>query len=80
MDPCEARTSVVRAPHGNLYSFRILWDLYVGRAGAKRELTQPEFAKIPHGRRVRTELIQAPYGPHWGYLRGFTISKHVRGQ
>ena len=83
-NPCVARTGVVRAPHGNLKcssypkgSVRCPCGTPKGAVrhpySHVRELTQPEFAKIPHGRRmwpygVRMGPVQAPHGLFTGYL------------
>ena len=83
--PCRARTGIVRAPHGNLQYFPYLPGSIRGPYGTRkgapcgqvRELTQPELAKIPHGRRIW------PYGARTGPARAvhglITISKPVRG-
>ena len=87
MDPCDSRASVVWAPHGSLQYFAYPTGAVRGpcdtRKGAVRhpyghvkDMTQPEFAKIPHGRRMW------PYGTCTDHLRSphglFTISKPVR--
>ena len=85
MDPCDARASVVRAPHGNLQCFSYPTGPVRGPCGTRkgairhsyghvRELTQPEFAKIPHGRRkwpygARTRRLWSPHGLCTGCLR-----------
>ena len=72
--PCEARVGIVRAPQGNLQYFSYptgpVRDPCGIRKGAVRqpyghvrELTQPELAKLPHGRRIW------PYGARAGPLR-----------
>ena len=71
--PCGARAGV-RAPHGNLRCSSYPTGSVRGPCGTHkaavrrpyghvRELTQPEFAKIPHGRRMW------PYGPRTGPVR-----------
>ena len=61
--PCDARAGVVRALHGNLQFFSYPTAPVRGPCGTRkgvvrytyahvRELTQPEFAKIPHGCRM----------------------------
>ena len=82
-----ARTGVVRAPLGNLQYFSYHTGPVRGPCGTRngavrhtygqvRELTQPEFAKLPHGRRMwpygaRTDRLRPPHGL-------FMISKPVR--
>ena len=72
--PCGARTGIVRAPHGNHQCFSYPTGPVRGPCGTRkgairqscgdaRELTQPELAKLPHGRRIW------PYGPRTGPLR-----------
>ena len=83
-----ARAGVVRAPHGNLRCSSYPTGSVRGPCGTHkaavrrpyghvRELTQPEFAKIPHGRRMW------PYGPRAVPARVvhglFMISKPARG-
>ena len=76
--PCGARTGIVRAQHGNLQCFSYPTGPVRGPCGTRkgavrqpyghvRELTQPELAKLPHGRRIwpygaRTGLLRAPQG------------------
>ena len=73
-----------RVPHGNLQYFHILRGPCVTRKGAVRrpyghvrELTQPEFAKIPHWRRIWSH--QARTGPLRAIHGLFMISKPVPG-
>ena len=83
--PCGARAGIVRAPHENLQCFSYptrpargpcgtrkgaVWQPY----GHVRELTQPELAKLPHGRRIwpygaRTGPLRAPQGLFTGCLQ-----------
>ena len=74
---CDANTGIVRAPHGNIHCFHTLGDLYgfhgrPGRVlyGHLRELTQPLFAKIPHGRRLWPHRgpVRGPHRPFTGCL------------
>ena len=74
--PYDARTGIARAPHGNLQFFHILRGPRGTRKGAARrpcghvrELTQPELAKIPLGRRICPYGARAaPYGHRTGSL------------
>ena len=72
--PCDARTRIVRVLHWNLQCFSYPVGLVRGPCGTRkgavrhpywhvRKLTQPEFAKIPHGRRNWL------YGTHVSPLR-----------
>ena len=72
--PCGARTGIVRAPHGNRQCFSYPTEPVRGPCGTRkgaarqpyghlRELTQPELAKLPCGRRIW------PYGARKGPLR-----------
>ena len=78
------RTGIVRAPYGNLQCFsyptgpvrgpRVTRKGAVRRPyGHVRELTQPQLAKIPHGRHIwpygaRTGPLRPPHGLFTGYL------------
>ena len=72
--PCDACTGIVRAPRGNLQCFSYITGSARGPYGTckgaarhpseqVRELTQPELAKIPHGRCIW------PYGVRTGCSR-----------
>ena len=72
--PSVPRAGPVRAPHGNHQCFSYPTGPVRGPCGTRkgavrqscghaRELTQPELAKLPHGRRIW------PYGPRTGPLR-----------
>ena len=72
--PCGARAGIVRVPHGNLQCFSYPTGPVRGPCGTHkgavrqpyghvRELTQPELAKLPHGRHIW------PYGARTGPLR-----------
>ena len=86
--PCGARTGIVRAPHENLQCFSYPTGPVRGPCGTRkgavqqpyghvRELTQPELAKLPHGRRIwRYGARTGPAGAVHGL---FTIYKPVRG-
>ena len=83
--PCGAPTGIVRAPHGNLQCFSYPTGPVRGPCGTHkgavrqpyghvRELTQPELAKLPHGRRIwqyraRTAPLRAPQGLFMGCLQ-----------
>ena len=83
--PCGARTGIVRAPHGNHQCFSYPTGPVRGPCGTRkgavrqscghaRELTQPELAKLPHGRRIwpygtRTGPLRAPQGLFTGCLQ-----------
>ena len=83
--PCDGRTGVVWGPRGNLQCFPYLTgpvrDQYGARKGAVlhsygnvRELTQPGFANIPHGRRMwsygaRTLPALSAHGQFTGCLQ-----------
>ena len=83
--PCGARTGPVRTPYGNLQCFSYPTGPIRGPCGTRkgavrrpyghaRELTQPELAKIPHGRRIlpyraRTDPVRAPHGLFTGCLK-----------
>ena len=86
--PRVPRAMLVRASYGpcsGMFNvFHILWGPCGTRKGAVhhrygqvRELTKPELAKIPHGRRIW------PYGPRTGCSRAvhglITISRPVQG-
>ena len=86
--PCGARAGIVRAPQENLQCFSYPTGPVRGPCGTRkgavqqpyghvRELTQPELAKLPHGRRIW------PYGARTGpagAVHGLsTIYKPVRG-
>ena len=71
--PCGACTGIVRAPHRNLQCFSYPTGPVRGPCGTRkgavrqpyghvRELTQPELAKLPHGRCIW------PYGARTGPL------------
>ena len=82
--PCGARAGIVRAPHGNLQCFSYPTGPVRGPCGTRkgavrqpyghvRELTQPELAKLPHGRHIwlygaRTGPLRAPQGLFTGCL------------
>ena len=82
---CNARTGIVRAPHGNLHFFSYptgpVRGPCVTRKGVvrrlcrhERELSQPEWGKIPNGRRIwlywaRTDPFRSPHGLFTGCLR-----------
>ena len=83
--PCDARTGIVRGPHGNLQCFSYPTGPVRGSCGTRkgavqrpyghiRELTQPELAKIPHGRRIWpygacTDPLRSPHGLFTGWLQ-----------
>ena len=83
--PCGARTRIARAPHGKLQCFPYPTGPVRGPCGTRkgavrqpyghvRELTQPELAKLPHGRRIwpygaRTGPLRAPQGLFTGCLQ-----------
>ena len=83
--PCDARTGIVRAPHGNFQCFSYPTGPVRGPCvtrkgvvrrpyGHTRELAQPALAKIPHGRRIwpygaRTHPLRSPHGLFTGCLR-----------
>ena len=86
--PCGARAGIVRAPYGNLQCFSYPTGAVRGPCGTRkgavrrpyghaRELTQPELAKIPHGRRIlpygaergRTGPVRGPHGLFTGCLK-----------
>ena len=74
MTPRVPRAGIVRAPYGNLQCFSYPTGPVRGPCGTRkgavrrpyghaRDLTQPELAKIPHGRRI------LPYGSRTGPVR-----------
>ena len=84
--PRGALSGIVRAPHGNFQCFSYPTTVPVrGPCGTRkgvvrqpyghvRELTQPELAKLPHGRRIwpygaRMGPLWAPYGLLTGCLQ-----------
>ena len=79
--PCGARTGIARAPHWNLECFSYPTGPVRGLCGTRkgairqpyghvRELTQPELAKLAHGRRIWP--YGARTGPLWGTQGLFT--------
>ena len=82
--PCGARAGIAQAPHGNLKCFSYPTGYVRGPRGTRkravrrpyghaRELTPPEFVKIPHGRRLwpygdRTVPVRSPHGLFTGCL------------
>ena len=74
-NPCGARAGVARVPHGNLKCFSYPTGSVRGPCGTRkgaarrpyghvRELTQPEFAKIPQGHRMWPYVaVRRPTGP-----------------
>ena len=81
MTPRVPRAGIVRAPYGNLQCFAYPTGPVRGPCGTRkgsvrrpyghaRELTQPELAKIPHGRRILPYgAVRAPYGARTGCSR-----------
>ena len=83
--PSVPRAGPVRAPHGNHQCFSYPTGPVRGPCGTRkgavrqscghaRELTQPELAKLPHGRRIwpygtRTGPLRAPQGLSTGCLQ-----------
>ena len=78
---CGAHTGIVQAPHGNLQCFSYPTGPVRGPCGTRkgavrqpyghvRELTQPELAKHPRGRRIW--LYGARTGPLWALQGLFT--------
>ena len=79
--PCGARGGIVRAPYGNLQCFSYPTGPVRGPCGTRkgavrrpyghaRELTQPELAKIPHGRRILPYgAVRGPHGLFTGCLK-----------
>ena len=79
--PCGARTGIARALHWNLECFSYPTGPVRGLCGTRkgaiqqpyghvRELTQPELAKLAHGRRIWP--YGARTGPLWGPQGLFT--------
>ena len=86
--PWVSRAGPVRWPYGNLQCFSYPTGPVRGPCGTRkgavrqpyghvRELTQPELAKLPHGRRIWPYGARA--GPAGAVHGLFTISKPVRG-
>ena len=86
MTPCDALTDVVPAPHGNLQNCSYPTGPVRGPCGTRngavwhpywhvRELTQAEFADIPHGRRTWPHGARAAplWSPH-GLFKGCLLS------